>query len=341
MNPAEDSTKSKLLCPFSPGLSSHASLSTQRCSHTSSLSEVCSIEMDSSARLDSLCPSKQFIEKAELFELQRATGPMRKVFILDCRSAYEYQGGHIRDAFCMDFGAVSELFFESPELLRSEDFVELLRKHAKAKINFEKMKFIVKCYRKKNLSSISIEKQLEFPQNSMNFESRKPMLSCLFGLQAPSASAHDFKIPKKAKAKLSVNLGNASSLSVSRSLKLHNKTPLIESSDSSPSTHEKLNCRKQSQAFDTEDLTIILYCEFSSKRAPNMYHLFRSKDRESNFFRYPFVQYPNVRVLRGGYLTFVSTEKHMCESFNGNEECYVSMLNFSYPNNLSSIFLSG
>eukprot|EP01105_Mastigella_eilhardi_P020422 TRINITY_DN4864_c0_g1_i1.p2 TRINITY_DN4864_c0_g1~~TRINITY_DN4864_c0_g1_i1.p2 ORF type:complete len:163 (+),score=48.02 TRINITY_DN4864_c0_g1_i1:276-764(+) len=51
-------------------------------------------------------------------------------------------------------------------------------------------------------------------------------------------------------------------------------------------------------------LTVVLYCEFSSHRAPKCAQYLRSLDRKLNLLRYPLVSYPRVLLLRGGYSSF-------------------------------------
>eukprot|EP00166_Cyanidium_caldarium_P003684 ctg_3592.g715 len=47
--------------------------------------------------------------------------------------------------------------------------------------------------------------------------------------------------------------------------------------------------------------TVIFYCEYSSQRAPKMYQAVRSLDRELHLHRYPYLQYPRLLVMEGGY----------------------------------------
>ncbi|EFA82621.1 tyrosine phosphatase [Heterostelium album PN500] len=55
---------------------------------------------------------------------------------------------------------------------------------------------------------------------------------------------------------------------------------------------------------------IIFHCEFSSKRAPDCYSLFRDIDRKSNC--YPNVHYPEIYLLNGGYKKFFETFPEKC-----------------------------
>lgn len=54
-----------------------------------------------------------------------------------------------------------------------------------------------------------------------------------------------------------------------------------------------------------DDIIIIFHCEFSQKRGPKMYRYFRKKDREIHQNLYPFIKYPNIYLLEGGFSRFV------------------------------------
>lgn len=55
---------------------------------------------------------------------------------------------------------------------------------------------------------------------------------------------------------------------------------------------------------------IILHCEFSSQRGPNIFRHIRSVDRGYN--RYPELSFPQLFVLKGGYEVFVRESGHAC-----------------------------
>ncbi|XP_071089307.1 M-phase inducer phosphatase-like [Haliotis cracherodii] len=60
----------------------------------------------------------------------------------------------------------------------------------------------------------------------------------------------------------------------------------------------------------TERNILIFHCEFSSERGPKLLRHLRSLDRKVNSDRYPFLFYPEVYLLDGGYKAFFS--KHQC-----------------------------
>ncbi|KAF8778296.1 M-phase inducer phosphatase 1-A like protein [Argiope bruennichi] len=61
---------------------------------------------------------------------------------------------------------------------------------------------------------------------------------------------------------------------------------------------------------------LIFYCEFSSERAPNMMRFIRNRDRFLNDGLYPFVYYPEMYLLDGGYKSFYASFKELCEPQN-------------------------
>ncbi|CAH8431059.1 unnamed protein product [Schistosoma rodhaini] len=60
----------------------------------------------------------------------------------------------------------------------------------------------------------------------------------------------------------------------------------------------------------------VLHCEFSTKRAPQLFHLLRNYDRTLHFTSYPALKYPFVYILRGGYSAFFKNYPHLCEPSN-------------------------
>ena len=73
---------------------------------------------------------------------------------------------------------------------------------------------------------------------------------------------------------------------------------------------------------------IVFHCEFSHNRGPQIASLFRSHDRCLNQQNYPFLSYPNVYILDGGYRNFFQQHPNFCI---GN---YVTMLDERYRKEL-------
>ncbi|KAL5017390.1 hypothetical protein ScPMuIL_006979 [Solemya velum] len=74
---------------------------------------------------------------------------------------------------------------------------------------------------------------------------------------------------------------------------------------------------------------LIFHCEFSSERAPKLCRLLRRSDRKVNSDHYPFLIYPEVYILDGGYSNFFRTHEDFCEP-----QTYIPMLHKDYASEL-------
>jgi M-phase inducer tyrosine phosphatase len=74
----------------------------------------------------------------------------------------------------------------------------------------------------------------------------------------------------------------------------------------------------------TEKQLIIFHCEFSILRGPTMAQQFRRLDRQINIDNYPYLSYPDILILDGGYCKFFSDYKHLCDG------SYIEMKNINY-----------
>ncbi|KAJ2744942.1 m-phase inducer phosphatase [Coemansia sp. BCRC 34301] len=72
-------------------------------------------------------------------------------------------------------------------------------------------------------------------------------------------------------------------------------------------------------------VVVVLHCEYSLQRAPSMASHLRRRDREVNMHRYPYLHYPEIYVLKGGYRNFFSFHKTLCEP-----QSYVEMNDQAY-----------
>nr|CUU97560.1 hypothetical transcript [Hymenolepis microstoma] len=70
---------------------------------------------------------------------------------------------------------------------------------------------------------------------------------------------------------------------------------------------------------------LIFYCEFSSHRSPELCRFLRSVDRIINYPCYPFLFYPHIYVMMGGYEAFYREYPELCEP-----RAYLRM--FQHPN---------
>jgi M-phase inducer tyrosine phosphatase len=70
-----------------------------------------------------------------------------------------------------------------------------------------------------------------------------------------------------------------------------------------------------SQLFDVEPTSkalLIFHCEYSAHRAPIMAKFIRNKDRAVNSERYPYLTYPELYILDGGYSSFFKDHRPRC-----------------------------
>lgn len=58
---------------------------------------------------------------------------------------------------------------------------------------------------------------------------------------------------------------------------------------------------------------LIFHCEYSVFRAPTMASHLRKLDRAHNAHRYPYLHYPDIVVLDGGYRRFFETHRSLCQ----------------------------
>ncbi|XP_046554239.1 M-phase inducer phosphatase-like [Haliotis rubra] len=74
---------------------------------------------------------------------------------------------------------------------------------------------------------------------------------------------------------------------------------------------------------------LIFHCEFSSERGPKLLRHLINLDRKLNSDRYPFLFYPEVYLLDGGYKAFYEQHRSQCNPRN-----YVPMLHQDYSKQL-------
>ncbi|XP_041371028.1 M-phase inducer phosphatase 1-like [Gigantopelta aegis] len=77
-------------------------------------------------------------------------------------------------------------------------------------------------------------------------------------------------------------------------------------------TEEGISELVENHQSDGRRHVLIFHCEYSSQRAPKMMRLLRSQDRKSNSDQYPFLYYPEIYLLDGGYKEFFSYHKDFC-----------------------------
>ncbi|CDZ97427.1 M-phase inducer phosphatase [Phaffia rhodozyma] len=71
---------------------------------------------------------------------------------------------------------------------------------------------------------------------------------------------------------------------------------------------------------EIKKMIVVVHCEFSQKRGPEIAKILRKKDRAANTRLYPALHYPEVYILEGGYKCFFETHPTDC-----NPQAYVKM----------------
>ena len=66
------------------------------------------------------------------------------------------------------------------------------------------------------------------------------------------------------------------------------------------------------QRYLHQNVCIIFHCEFSQNRGPTLMRMFREHDRTQNFKNYPYLDYPNIFLLQGGYRKFYNDFPDLC-----------------------------
>ncbi|XP_046576862.1 M-phase inducer phosphatase-like [Haliotis rubra] len=79
----------------------------------------------------------------------------------------------------------------------------------------------------------------------------------------------------------------------------------------------------------TQRNILVFHCEFSSERAPKLLRHLRSMDRKLNSDCYPFLFYPEVYLLDGGYKAFYEQHQRQCQP-----NTYIPMLHEDYASQL-------
>lgn len=81
----------------------------------------------------------------------------------------------------------------------------------------------------------------------------------------------------------------------------------------------------------TRPSMIVFHCEFSSERGPRLCRLFRSLDRQYNLSNYPYLSFPSIYLLDGGYAEFY---QHSCAGNFCQPNAYISMFEQQYKQEL-------
>tara|TARA_R110002050_G_scaffold281091_3_gene428344 strand:+ start:54 stop:659 length:606 start_codon:yes stop_codon:yes gene_type:complete len=84
------------------------------------------------------------------------------------------------------------------------------------------------------------------------------------------------------------------------------------------------------QKYITKKTLVVLYCEFSSQRAPKQMRTLRQHDRHVNGLRaYPNLHFPEIYLLEGGYSKFWESFSDYCDP-----KAYIEMNDSKYKDRL-------
>lgn len=245
------------------------------------------------------------LENTTTYKVNRNIDP--KVFIIDCRFAYEFRGGHIKGAINISDPKVIELLFiENYYLFSNNEFLRYFSTFKDTSLNSVKSETIVGSF-KKHMNEERLHKNREIQKS-------KP-LNTIKRLHTSSLVSSSL-IMENNSALTKIN-HRQTDTSLDPDFKTHRDAK---------ATIKNINSRpKPGNSIKTNvtDITIILYCEFSSKRAPDMYNHLRKLDRKANAANYPKLYYDNLYLLENGYSGYVSSHKHLC---TGDKGRYVKMV---------------
>lgn len=247
--------------------------------------------------------------------------PGDHLFVIDCRFPYEFRGGHIKGAINISDPKVIEfLFIENHRLFTSAEFLHYLNTFRDTSLNTVKTETIVGSFKKlqaENESRLKRMKQLR-PKALIKriYTSYKKAPTVL---QNNSAMTQIHKIEEET--------------SIERKMYI----PIDYDADSIK-LHPSIQTTKTIKDL-SDDVTIVFYCEFSSKRAPDMYNHLRKLDRSANVSCYPNLFYNKLYLLESGYSVYVKNHKEL-SSGEGNRYTEMTDPKFETELKKANILLS-
>lgn len=216
----------------------------------------------------------------------------KHLLVVDCRYEYEFQGGHVRDAININDKRVADfLFIKNRQLFESTEFLIYFEQYKNKTITLKLANKIITDYLKKGNGKLSQKQSFSKDVPTEQFEDKE-------NKNGVYNTISTIATPLSAK--------NATSTKHINFMPFQSR-------------------RRCSQAHPMVPLTtmIIFYCEFSSKRAPDMYNSLRSFDRRDNVHCYPDLHYPHIYLLSNGYCNFVSKYSDFC---TGEGSKYTKMI---------------
>lgn len=226
------------------------------------------------------------------------------VLVIDCRFPYEFRGGHVKGAINISDPKVLEfLFIENHQLFRNNEFLQYLSTFQNTGLNSVKSETLVSSFKKYMVDSQARNKRTK--KVKAQISSKKLYTSWLTN------------------SVVDANNSTLARLNAKRDDTSIDKEGVMQAETKAESSNSRFNisCNKNVKSSDT-DLTLILYCEFSSKRAPDMFNHLRKLDRQANAVSYPNLYYNNLYLLENGYSGYVKKFRQFC---TGEGHKYIKM----------------
>lgn len=106
---------------------------------------------------------------------------------------------------------------------------------------------------------------------------------------------------------------SSSSLANQTNTSLHHSASTVSVSSMEPNENDLYSNpieleQKHSKKIEKR-VIIIFHCEFSSERGPSLLRFLRNQDRSLNEHIYPYLYYPELYLLEGGYKSFYENFK--------------------------------
>ena len=219
------------------------------------------------------------------------------LILIDCRFEYEFQGGSIRNSINIpDPSLIEHIFIKNRKLFCFNQFRFLFANQRGKTLDIEMFEEIKEQF----LNSVSVRHHS--PKNKQRTKKGNRCLSMRVkrttdlkrGSYYYKEAKQDKEIITMAKPNQPISFDPANLIFRSQEVPLH----------------KAQKAKRQRKKLDS--LIIVFYCEFSSKRAPSCYSHLRHLDRMENMERYPYVYYPNIYLLEGGYSQFVTLNNKYC-----------------------------
>ncbi|CAH8439584.1 unnamed protein product [Dicrocoelium dendriticum] len=229
-------------------------------------------------------------------ELVTDAGEKRNIsfVIVDCRFPYEYEGGHIRDAI--------NIFTHSD--LVQEIFNRVPAQRPPGKSGPPKL-----------LGGSLARRLSKAPREPLS----APCEPISDEDDSDDYVSFDHFTSEASQLELAVAKTEEQNCSV------HSDDALGARSEPSLSTVSNGSSSSGSTTTYEPAFVVIFHCEFSSQRAPDLATFLRNIDRISNYHRYPFLYFPEIYIMKGGYSAFYQSYPHLCAPDN-----YVKMSHRDY-----------